>query len=298
MMDKSYVNTFSIAGIRFSLHTERPIIITEPFKDFITENDQSDIKIEFKESNQIELKTENEKFSNLIFKVYENDKGYYRIYHDHKEDDRQYAIGRIYSNEYEKIQYLTDSSQFFNESSNAFSHIAFEELLLRWKAMILHASFISTEQGGILFSGPSGIGKSTQADLWRLHEEAELINGDRTIIRKDNNMWRAYGSPYAGSSRCFVNKSVAIRAIVILKKCEKCRIQKMNSTMAFFKTYAGMIVNTWNQEYVQTITDLLKEMILEIPVYLLECTPTKEAVDLLKNTLEKEETGESRRNTL
>lgn len=72
----------------------------------------------------------------------------------------------------------------------------------------------------------------------------------------------------------------------------------MNSTMAFFKTYAGMIVNTWNQEYVQTITDLLKEMILEIPVYLLECTPTKEAVDLLKNTLEKEETGESRRNTL
>ena len=297
-MNKSYVNTFSIAGIRFSLHTERPITITEPFKAFITGNDQFDIKIEFEETDQIALKKEDEQFSDLIFTVYEDDKGYYRIYHDHKDDDRQYAIGRIYSKEYEKIRYLADSRRFFNESSNAFSHIAFEELLLRWEAMILHASFINTEQGGILFSGPSGIGKSTQADLWTLYEKAELINGDRTIVRKEENGWRAYGSPYAGSSRCFVNRSAVIRAIIVLKKGEKCKIQKMNPAMAFFKTYAGMIVNTWNQEYVQTITELLKELILEIPVYVLECTPTREAVDLLKSTLEKEDADESRRNIL
>ena len=72
----------------------------------------------------------------------------------------------------------------------------------------------------------------------------------------------------------------------------------MNPAMAFFKTYAGMIVNTWNQEYVQTITELLKVLILEIPVYVLECTPTREAVDLLKSTLEKEDADESRRNIL
>lgn len=298
MLNQSYINTFSIAGINFSLYTEKPIIITEPFKDFVSENDKHDIRIEFESSDKIEFKDDNEKFADFIFKVYEDSSGYYRIYHDHKEDDRQYAIGKIYSKDYEKIQYLTDSVQFFSESSNSFSHVAFEELLLRWEAMILHASFINTEQGGILFSGPSGIGKSTQADLWKLYEKAELINGDRTIIRKMENVWRAYGSPYAGSSRCFVNKSAAIRAVVILKKGEECKIQKLSPSMAFLKTYAGMIINTWNQEYIQTITELLRRFVLETPIYLLECTPTKDAVDLLKHTLEKEDADESRRSIL
>lgn len=298
MMNNTYVNTFSIAGILFSLYTEEPIIITEPFKDFVAENDKCDIRIEFESSDKIEFKNDNAKFANFIFKVYEDDNGYYRIYHDHKEDDRQYAVGKIYSKDYEKIQYLTDSTLFFSESSNSFAHIALEELLLRWNAMILHASFIETKYGGILFSGPSGIGKSTQADLWKLYEKAELINGDRTIIRKEENVWRAYGSPYAGSSRCFVNKSAAVRAVIILKKGEQCKIQKLNPSMAFLKTYAGMIVNTWNEEYIQTITDLLSQFILEIPVYMLECTPTKEAVDLLKHTLEKEDADESRRGIL
>lgn len=293
MMDKSYTSTFRIAGIFLSLHTSYPLEITSPFEPFLTDNSKNDILVEFQEVDEMDFPESNEQFSNLIFKVYEDTDGYCRVYHDHKDNDRPYAIGRIENDEYEEIQYLSNSREFFNESSNAFSHIAFEEVLLRRNAMILHASYISTPYGGILFSGPSGIGKSTQADLWVEHEDTRLINGDRTIIRQSDAVWQAYGSPYAGSSRCFVDQSDPIRAIVILEQSNKCSIQKLSPAIAFMKVYAGMTVNTWNKEYVQKITNLLGQMILEVPVYLLKCTPTKESVDLLKEQLEKEDGYES-----
>lgn len=293
MMDKSYTSTFRIAGIFLSLHTGDPLEITSPFEPFLTDNNESDMVVDFQEMDEIDFPKSKEQFENLIFKVYEDTNGYCRVYHDHKENDRPYAIGKICSDEYEEIKYLSNSREFFYESSNAFSHIAFEELLLQRNAMILHASYISTLYGGILFSGPSGIGKSTQANLWVEHEDAKLINGDRTIIRQSDAVWRAYGSPYAGSSRCFVDQSDPIRTIVILEQSNKCSIQKLSPAIAFMKVYAGMTVNTWNKEYVQKITNLLGQMILEVPVYLLKCTPTKESVELLKDRLEKEDGYES-----
>ena len=55
----------------------------------------------------------------------------------------------------------------------------------------LHASVINWKDKGILFSAPSGTGKSTQADLWKKYEGAKVINGDRALIRKRKR--RVYG---------------------------------------------------------------------------------------------------------
>lgn len=52
--------------------------------------------------------------------------------------------------------------------------------------LVLHSAYIVTRQGeGILFSGPSGIGKSTQAALWQHYGAAQTVNGDRALVRKD-----------------------------------------------------------------------------------------------------------------
>ena len=49
--------------------------------------------------------------------------------------------------------------------------------------LVLHSSYIVTRTGeGILFSGPSGIGKSTQAALWERFAGARTINGDRGLV--------------------------------------------------------------------------------------------------------------------
>lgn len=264
-------------------------MINDGFKPFITENN-IDFRVTLCETDNVEdINTEKEKtvFSNNFFSVKSDDNGYYRIFHDHKEADRCYACGRFVSDEEEKIRYLRDSQRFFCETHNTFSHIALEEILLKRDAMILHASFIDTAYGGILFSGPSGIGKSTQADLWVQGRNARLINGDRTILRKNSERWDAYGSPYAGSSQCYINEAKRITAIVMLEQAESCKIMRLKERDAFIRLYAGMIVNTWNKEYVKKMSMLIEEVVKEIPVYLFSCTADENAVEMLEKTLKK-----------
>ena len=65
--------------------------------------------------------------------------------------------------------------------------------------LVLHSAYIITRQGqGILFSGPSGIGKSTQAALWQRYAGAEIVNGDRALVRPDTGT--VSGVFYAGTS--------------------------------------------------------------------------------------------------
>ena len=49
--------------------------------------------------------------------------------------------------------------------------------------LVLHSAYIVTSAGeAILFSGPSGVGKSTQAALWERCAGARVVNGDRALV--------------------------------------------------------------------------------------------------------------------
>ena len=77
--------------------------------------------------------------------------------------------------------------------------------------LCMHA-LIETAYGGILFSGVSGAGKTTQAELWMQWEQARQINGDRPIlVSKVIREWLGCGSPYAGSSECYINECIPIK---------------------------------------------------------------------------------------
>ncbi|MGM9670614.1 MAG: hypothetical protein ACI3XD_03465 [Oscillospiraceae bacterium] len=214
--------------------------------------------------------------------------GYLRRYHDHKEHDRPYAVTRLLPEENRvRVDYLTGDDAFFCESQNCVSHIALEELLLHCDRLILHAAFVDAGFGGLLFSGPSGIGKSTQAELWEQYAGARLINGDKTILSPETSGWWAHGSPYAGSSRCFVNRSVPLRAVVMLEQGAVCALRRLPAGEAFRRLYANTIVNSWNSDYVARVCALLSELAAAVPVYQLTCTPDRAAVDMLRAELTK-----------
>ncbi|MBS5879577.1 MAG: hypothetical protein KIC63_05540 [Clostridium sp.] len=187
------------------------------------------------------------------------------------------------------MEYLAGDGAFFCESQNRFSHIALEELLLAEDRLILHASFIESRFGGLLFTGPCGVGKSTQAALWERFEDACLINGDRPVLSRGERGWTAHGSPYAGSSRCFINRSLPVRAIVALSQGERCDICRIGLGEAFRRLYAGTTLNTWNAAYVERACTLLGELAAAVPVYRMQCTPDEAAVKTLRAELEKAE---------
>ncbi|MCI7098418.1 MAG: hypothetical protein MR966_05790 [Lachnospiraceae bacterium] len=243
--------------------------------------------VRFCETEELPKFTEAPIEYNQDFSVYREQNGdYIRCYHDHKNNDRQYAVTRFEPEQkLVQVDYLPEGAQFFSEVSNSFFHIGWETLLLHEKRMILHAACVDTPHGGILFSGSSGVGKSTQADLWCRFMNARLLNGDRTVLHAEQKGWMAYGSPYAGSSRCYVNDSCPVKAVVMLKQTKQCTLRRLGMAEAFHKVYAQATVNSWNTEYVTTLCDLIIALVTDIPVYELSCTPDRDAVEILQKEL-------------
>lgn len=163
--------------------------------------------------------------------------------------------------------------------------LAIEQVLMHHRGFILHASVVDWCGQGILFSAPSGTGKSTQADLWERLEGAQIINGDRATIRHQGTEFRVYGSPYAGTSGVYTNLSVPIKAIVVLSQGSKNTLQKLTPAMAFQKLYREATANLLDSQFMQELSDLLIELTAAVPVYHLSCLPNAEAVSILKTEL-------------
>lgn len=177
--------------------------------------------------------------------------------------------------------YLADKADHLAFSRNICDLLGLERLLLSRQGLLLHASFIRWQDRGILFSAPSGTGKSTQADLWVRHRGAEVINGDRAALRRSAGRWRAYGLPYAGSSGVYRNESAEISALVVLRQGPENRLRDAGPAEAFAALFPELTVHRWEPAFVEQAADLLLAVLDRVPVYRLECRPDREAVELL-----------------
>ena len=166
--------------------------------------------------------------------------------------------------------------------------MAAEHLVARNHGVILHASCIAWQDRAILFTAPSGTGKSTQADLWKDLRGAKIINGDRVALRLVDGTIRAEGIPFAGSSKYCENRSLPLAAVVYLGQAPATTIRRMKGAEAFMRIWEGCSVNTWDREDVQLISDLVTELVQIIPIYHLSCTPDETAVVALEYELRKE----------
>ncbi|MCQ2492827.1 MAG: hypothetical protein MJ087_07305 [Lachnospiraceae bacterium] len=208
-------------------------------------------------------------------------------YYKTHEEQEIYALSTIdFTNKIVSILFLKGYEDYFKNTEKCFYHSQWERVFIEEDRMILHSSCVDTPYGGILFSGPSGIGKSTQSDLWINHEGAKLVNGDRPIIRKTADVWYAYGSPYAGSSRCHINEKTPVCAIVMLRQAKENSLRKLSLREAMMAVYQNLTIYTWDQVFVEKALDLTTSLIQDIPVYELGCLPEQSAVEVLKQELE------------
>ena len=182
-------------------------------------------------------------------------------------------------------QYIPGNEKYMDYAHNLMTLMDIEATMLHFDALLLHASLISWKNQGIVFSAPSGTGKSTQADLWKQYEGAEILNGDRAALRKKNGVWHGYGLPYAGTSGIFRNENVPLCAIVALRQSKDNRIRKVKGAEAFKYLYPETMIHRWDAPFEQRATEVLMNILSDVPVFLLECRPDQDAVVLLRDTM-------------
>lgn len=157
--------------------------------------------------------------------------------------------------------------------------------MLSRNAVFLHASYIEYNGSAILFTAKSQTGKSTQAALWEQHRGAFVVNGDRALLRKENGVWMACGSPYCGTSKICHDRTLPIRAIVILSQAKTNTARRAATQAAFAALLSGCSFDPADADEVKVVTDIAGELIMSVPFYTLACMPDERAVAELEKIL-------------
>lgn len=185
-----------------------------------------------------------------------------------------------------ECRYLGAYESELNYASNIFDVLNLESIARKHDGVMIHSSLIDWKNNGIVFSAPSGTGKSTQAELWAEYEGADILNGDRAILRKIDNRWRAYGLPFAGTSGIFRNESVDLSMIVVLSQAKENVITRPGPSEIIRCIYPEVTTHRWDKAFSEYIIQKITELMMEIPVVRLECLPDRGAVEVLKRMLE------------
>lgn len=182
--------------------------------------------------------------------------------------------------------YFTDRSfRVLGDDRYFWSTVSLAQLMLPKQAVLMHASYINVDGSAVLFSAPSGTGKSTQAELWRVHRNAEILNGDKAGIYLKNGKAFAGGVPFCGTSGICHNKNLPLKAIVLLSQGKENMVKRLSG----FEALQGVI----NNMYLDLLAPLEKQMCIDfaiellnnISVFSLECTPDERAIEELEKAL-------------
>ena len=160
--------------------------------------------------------------------------------------------------------------------------LALETEILGFGGAFMHASLIKVNGKGIIFSAPSGVGKSTQAALWERYRGARILNGDRAAVRFVDGKWMAYGSPWAGSSGIYVNDSAELSAIVFLGQSQENIVRRLGGVKAFSALMKGGIFPYWNKEKMEMACSVSEKLLANVPVFQFDCRPDESAVEELE----------------
>lgn len=162
-----------------------------------------------------------------------------------------------------------------------------EHLAVAKGGFILHASCVEYHGQAIVFTGPSGIGKSTQADLWENHKNAKIINGDRIMLLPGNNDCQVIGIPFCGSSGIHENKILPLAVVIRLEQAPDIQIRNLLGLEAFRLIWGECTLQTWNREEIIACMDGIEQLVNQKKTFYLSCTPDARAVEAVEGLLRK-----------
>lgn len=158
---------------------------------------------------------------------------------------------------------------------------------VRRQMIQLHAATIEDQGRGILFLGPSGIGKTTQAERWAEFRGASIINGDVGFVQRKEQDYIAWGTPWHGSSPYCLNASVPVKALVVLKQAPENRLRELTGFEKVSEIAGSVFYPTWLEDGMELCTDTLNHLLTDLPVYRLDNRADRESVEILAKELDR-----------
>ncbi len=181
-----------------------------------------------------------------------------------------------------EIYFTPKSFPVFADERYFWTSVPLAQHLLTKNAFVMHASYIDIGGSAVLFSAPCGTGKSTQAELWRVHRNAEIINGDKAGVYLKNGKAFAGGVPFCGTSGICKNRDLPLKAIVLLSQGKENTAKHLKGIEALQGVIKNIYLDLLAPLEKQMCIDFVIELLEKVPVLSLQCTPDERAIEELE----------------
>lgn len=211
-----------------------------------------------------------------------DDQGEWRV--DVFNNDMEFTYGSMTLSSDLKYGKITYDPQQVSEDYNVLVlllYLFFQIQLLYAPGLLVHAAAVAWQGKGILFSAPSGTGKSTQANLWKTHADAVVINGDRPALTIEASGVFIHGLPWSGSEPVVTTLCVPATAFIMVEQAEVNELERLDAQTAVLLLMPRIFIPYYHETLASMALDHLDSILQKVPVYRLRCRPDQGAVDLV-----------------
>ncbi|MBR4083967.1 MAG: PqqD family peptide modification chaperone [Lachnospiraceae bacterium] len=155
------------------------------------------------------------------------------------------------------------------------------------KGMVaLHSASLLYKEKAWLFSGHSGMGKSTHTNLWKKLYKITLLNGDLNLLAFENGQPVVHGIPWCGTSEICTTVTVALGGIILLNQASSDRIEKLPEDKKQLLVSQRLISPAWTTDLFDRNMKIVKDIVSKIMVCKLHCTKEPTASEVMKKYID------------
>ena len=152
----------------------------------------------------------------------------------------------------------------------------------------IHSASILYREKAWLFSGHSGMGKSTHTKLWHDLLGTPYVNGDLNLLGIQGNQIIVYGIPWCGTSGIYTTRNYELGGIVLLgRDPEKDYLEELTPSDKILRVMQRMISPTWKEGLLTQNLFFAEEIADRVPVLHLSCTKNPSAMDVIKAEIDR-----------
>jgi hypothetical protein len=126
-------------------------------------------------------------------------------------------------------------------------------VLARRGAFCLHGAGIKMDSCGLIFSGPSGAGKTTIAKLFHRRRGVTILSDETLVLTQKRGEFYVYGTPWPGGGRLAAAEGAPLKKIFFIGHGRKNVIRPLSASRAFKKILAQTVVRAWDKDLVAAI---------------------------------------------
>lgn len=152
----------------------------------------------------------------------------------------------------------------------------------------IHSASILYQGKAWLFSGHSGMGKSTHTALWHELFDTPYLNGDLNLLGSREGHLIVYGIPWCGTSELFTTKQYELGGIVLLDRDPQTdHLEELNPSEKVLRVMQRMISPVWKECQLSENLSFAGEIADHVPVLHLLCTKNVSAAYTMKSAIDR-----------